>query len=321
MRGLRYKISFGYLIVAIIGLATSVFAVYNFAEIGNTSGPLLNQTYQGAVTAENLVKALDEQENAQLTALLSAEEFDLYEAYFNESRDRFLHFCEAGKRHTLLPKQQALLDSIIISYGRYLQLSDSFFQFTREKNTLKIGKRYQRQVVQPMAQVLRTQCVQLLEANQDAMASTEQRIREITRAGILTVIITSLAAISLSFVASIRFIKAVLDPAEKLTESVRKIGQGQLYQKIDINTDDEIGELGREFNKMTERLRAFEELNIQQLIAEKKKSETIVESITEPIIVTNTDNQILLMNQAAATILGVTQTELFGKSLRAVIRD
>jgi PAS domain S-box-containing protein len=310
------------LVVSIIGLVTSVFAVYNFAEIANTSGPLLNQTYQGAITAENLVKALDEQENAQLTALLSPpSEAELYQVYFNESRDRFLHWCDVGEKNIELVNQRSLVDSILAGYGRYLQLSDSLFVFTNAKKTLEIGKRFQRQVVQPMAQVLRTQCVQLLEANQEAMANTEARIQEITRAGILTVILTSLAAITLSFVASIRFIKTILDPAEKLTQSVRKIAQGQLNQKIDVTTDDEIGELGREFNKMTERLRAFEELNIQQLIAEKKKSETIVESIADPIIVTNHENQILLMNQAAITVLGLRGREWFGKSLRAVIRD
>jgi len=67
---------------------------------------------------------------------------------------------------------------------------------------------------------------------------------------------------------------------------VRRINQGQLNQKIDISTDDEIGELSREFNKMTERLRTYEEMNIHQLIAEKRKSETIVANIAEPVIVT-----------------------------------
>ncbi|MDZ7309103.1 MAG: cell wall metabolism sensor histidine kinase WalK [candidate division KSB1 bacterium] len=56
---------------------------------------------------------------------------------------------------------------------------------------------------------------------------------------------------------------------------------------------------------MTERLRSYEELNIHQLIAEKKKSETIVESIADPIIVTDENNAILLMNEAAAAMIGV----------------
>jgi len=77
-----------------------------------------------------------------------------------------------------------------------------------------------------------------------------------------------------------------------------------------VNTDDEISELGREFNKMTERLRAYEQINIHQLITEKKKSETIVESIADPVIVTDQQGFLKLMNQAAATVFDVPRIEL-----------
>ncbi|MEK6566210.1 MAG: ATP-binding protein, partial [Bacteroidota bacterium] len=109
--------------------------------------------------------------------------------------------------------------------------------------------------------------------------------------------------------------------ALRLTESVRKIGQGHLNQKIDVTTDDEIGVLSTEFNKMTERLRAYEQMNIHQIIAEKKKSETIVESIADPIIVTDEHHDVLLMNEAAARVLDVQQKYWIGKSLETVVRD
>ena len=92
-----------------------------------------------------------------------------------------------------------------------------------------------------------------------------------------------------------------------------------MNQKIDVNTDDEIGELSREFNKMTERLRTYEQMNIHQLIAEKKKSETIVESIADPVIVTDEHGTLVLMNQAAATVFDVHGSDWQGKSLREVV--
>jgi signal transduction histidine kinase len=126
-------------------------------------------------------------------------------------------------------------------------------------------------------------------------------------------------AIFLSFFVSVRFTRSIIQPAEKLTRSVRRISSGQLNQKIDVTTDDEIGELGREFNKMTERLRSYEQMNIHQLIAEKKKSETIVENIADPIIVTDQQGAMLLMNQAAAAVFDVHGSDWYTKPLRTVI--
>jgi len=64
---------------------------------------------------------------------------------------------------------------------------------------------------------------------------------------------------------------------------------------------------------MTERLRMYEQMNIQQLIAEKKKSETIVESIADPIIVTDEHGMLVLMNQAAAAIFDVRGDDWRGR--------
>ncbi|MBN1398265.1 MAG: HAMP domain-containing protein, partial [Bacteroidetes bacterium] len=162
-------------------------------------------------------------------------------------------------------------------------------------------------------------CFEYLEINQDAMTHTEERLNQIASDATLTVITISVLAVILSFFISARFTKSILQPAEKLTQSVRKISQGQLNQKIDVNTDDEIGELGREFNKMTERLRAYEQMNIHQLITEKNKSETIVESIADPVIVTDQKGLLMLMNQAAAAVFDVRAADWQSKPLREVI--
>ena len=201
----------------------------------------------------------------------------------------------------------------------YLTASDSLFDLLIIHDQVKIGARYQNYVVQPIAEKLRKHCSRFLEANQDAMVKAEQTVRETTLNSIVSMILAAAASIVISILTSIRFTKNIIQPAERLTRMVRKINQGQLNQKIDISTDDEIGELSREFNKMTERLRTYEELNIHQLIAEKRKSETIVANIAEPVIVTDNANHIVLMNQTAAAVFEVAGMDWQGKPLREII--
>jgi signal transduction histidine kinase len=133
------------------------------------------------------------------------------------------------------------------------------------------------------------------------------------------VIFTSIFAIALILFASVQITRTIIRPAEKLTEAARRIGRGHLNQKIDITTTDEIGELGIEFNKMTERLRTYEEMNVSQLIVEKKKSEAIVASIPDPVIMTDEGNKLLLMNQAAQRLLRIKGTDWEGKSLDQIV--
>jgi signal transduction histidine kinase len=54
--------------------------------------------------------------------------------------------------------------------------------------------------------------------------------------------------------------RRILSPVEALTAAVQRMEAGDLSQRVEISTHDEIGELGRAFNKMTDRLARLEEL-------------------------------------------------------------
>ena len=318
MKGLRYKVGLGYLVVAVIGLATSVFAVYKFLQLNHSVQQIVRDNYQDIRAAQNMVIALERQENALLSMLTN--DIDLSWFQFDANGRNFLGWLThaSNERSTRI---SGLLDSIRTLHDSYTQRTDSLYRILQVRGQTRVAGDFKNSRLRPIADQLKECCFELLDINQNAMADAEARIAENTTGAILTVLVTTIASIVLSVLASIRFTRSILLPAEKLTESVRKISEGHLNQKIDIATDDEIAELGREFNKMTERLREYERMNIQQLIAEKKKSETIVESIADPVIVTDGGEKILMMNQAAAGFLQVDNGSWYGKSLRAVLRD
>ncbi len=317
MRSLRYKIGFSYLVIVVIGLATSFVAVYNFSSLRGTYGMVLRENYESVLAAQNMFKALEQQENAQLSMIL--EDIDLAYIRVSMYRSGFLGWHEKAKQMSKSQREEDVLHRISQLYAKYNILSDSLYRMLQIRGQTTMVSDFRAKVIRPISESLKDLCFEYLEINQDAMTRTEERLNKIATDATLTVITISVIAIFLSFYTSARFTRTILTPAEKLTRSVRSISAGQLNQKIDINTDDEIAELGREFNKMTERLRTYEEMNIQQLIAEKKKSETIVESIADPIIVTDEHGVIVLMNQAAAGIFSLRGVEWHNKSISEVI--
>jgi PAS domain S-box-containing protein len=263
-----------------------------------------------------MFKALGGEENAQLSMLI--QDNDAY-FQFSTNRSNFLGWLEKAKQGSLNDREKIVLGRIIQDSYRYTQLTDSLYHLLQMKRQTTAATEFRTKLIIPVAKSLKDGCFEYLEINQDAMTLTEDKLNQTASDATLTVITISIVAVFLSFFTSIRFSRSIILPAEKLTRSVRNISSGQLNQKIDLNTDDEIGELSREFNKMTERLRTYEQMNIQQLIAEKKKSETIVENIADPVIVTDKNGVLVLMNQAAAAVFDVRGTDWQGKFVREVV--
>jgi PAS domain S-box-containing protein len=106
-----------------------------------------------------------------------------------------------------------------------------------------------------------------------------------------------------------------------LIDKIRKISEGDYSQQLDIDGDDEIGVLAKEFNHMTEQLKAYEELNVQNLMDEKQRAESIVNSISDGIIVTDREKKVILVNKAAERVFDIDQDRIQGRHFLEVINN
>ena len=74
----------------------------------------------------------------------------------------------------------------------------------------------------------------------------------------------------------------------------------------------ELQTVALEFNKMAERLEQFEKLNVDRLIYEKGKTEAIIESIEDGIVLIDPKGIVTHINEIAAIILGVEREDALG---------
>ena len=109
-----------------------------------------------------------------------------------------------------------------------------------------------------------------------------------------------LAAIALS-AATIFF---VLRPLRRTARSARRIGQGDLDQRIEWSVSDDLGIIATELNRMAIRLRDLRETESGRRQMEHQLTDAVVQSIFEPVIVTDARGQLLKLNQAARELLG-----------------
>ena len=103
---------------------------------------------------------------------------------------------------------------------------------------------------------------------------------------------------------SVATIVMVILPLRQTAATARRIGQGELHKRIEWSVDDDLGEIATEVNRMAIRLRDLRETEAGRRQMEHQLSDAVVQSIFEPVIVTDARGQLLKLNQAAREVLG-----------------
>ncbi len=110
-------------------------------------------------------------------------------------------------------------------------------------------------------------------------------------------------------------------PILKLIVGAGKVAEGDFTHKVVVKTHDELLTLADTFNFMTQKLKEYNDLQIDRIIAEKTKTEAVIYSIADGIVMTDFSGRIALINRQAREMLQVTGEEVLGKNLMDYIGD
>lgn len=105
------------------------------------------------------------------------------------------------------------------------------------------------------------------------------------------------------------------EPIKQLLQGIKNIASGNFSQKIILPLEGELGNLITSFNTMMEKLESYEKKNVDELILEKMKLETIVSTITEGVILIDAELRFLFVNQIAIQSFHWSNLDIIGKSI------
>lgn len=121
-----------------------------------------------------------------------------------------------------------------------------------------------------------------------------------------TTFFTLLLAVLIIIFMSKKFTK----PIKKMTEVTNEIVQGNFDKQVDYESNDEFGELVKNFNQMVVYYKESRD-NLHQM---KEFQENILESIKEGMIVINKNNRIQSLNHAMSELFEINRQSYIGKS-------
>jgi signal transduction histidine kinase len=134
---------------------------------------------------------------------------------------------------------------------------------------------------------------------------------------VLSLVILAHRALAASGLARIAFVFAaaailiavatvlsVQQPIRILARDARKVAQGNLEHRVEWSSRDRFGEIAVELGRLAMRLRDLRDSEAGRRQMEFQLSDAVLQSIFEPIIVTDAKGGILKLNQAARELLG-----------------
>ena len=286
---LRNRIRNGSLAMLVIALVLGALALPEVHRLGGAIRETLYRNYVSIDAAQHMYAALWRVELAlrdgNAAAILPA------------NREEFLHYINI-EEHDITEAGEAQLAAEIDRRGRQL-----FAEVAAAPSAPVPAREFAE---------LRERLDRLIEINRDAMFRADSRSAKMGDrltyefGGALVLLLVFGAMLSWTLAWSIS------KPLDELADRLRSFSLRGPSLRLGEQPLAELQAVALEFNKMAERLEQFEKLNVDRLIYEKSKTEAIIESLEDGIVLIDPEGMVTHINGVAAIILGVERDEALG---------
>ncbi len=261
----------------------------------------LKQAFQ-----DSLVHTRNARRNVQIA--LQGLNINLHKITHLLQRTKYIDYTslETGDRNK---SQLAALKKDILTYNSLIKEL-----FSYDKKRLGDAKKMLNVTVEPyynntLLPLFRSFRNQVRTSQQQQIALLNHQLNRYSH---ILAIVTLLAFIFLVLLAYLLY-KSITDPIYLLARGAEEIGQGNLKERIEISSNDEIGMLGNAFNHMAE--------NLSKITFSKEYVDDIIESMRDALIVTDEQAAVTKVNSATLKLLGYRPEELISHSVHIIFEE
>lgn len=318
MKSLKSKVTLVYIslvvTIAIVGIASAI-SIYTLSRSING---LMTDNYKSINAVNNMIESVDKQNISVLNYIYSGSQ-DEIDRFYKEN-DKFYKWYSIEDNNITEKGEREAADKIWQSYNKYRK---SFSKLEENKNSLGASgaiEFYNTQILS-LSEELKKDLRDLSVINEQSMFDSKNRVIMDSRQSAYLIVIISSVLVICGFIISKTLINKFLKPIYVLTETVKSIKEENLNKQVPVISQDEIGDLAKEFNKMTKRLLIYEQSSKGELLNEKNKSLAIVKSISDPLIVLDTNYKIVLLNESCEKFFDVNEDKALNKHFLEAIRN
>ncbi len=131
-----------------------------------------------------------------------------------------------------------------------------------------------------------------------------------------TILVATAVATILAILLAVLVTYYSILPLKHLTETARRMANGELSEIKPLYRRDEVGQLHRAFQDMAHQVKG----QIDELQTERTKLEIVLANMTDGIIIVDQEGLIQLINPAALSLFHTTEEQAYQKNLVEVVR-
>jgi len=310
---LRNKLLLSFLIFIAALVALGAWGAWRLRELGGVSQGIISHNYDSVIAAQDMKESLERMDSAALFLLLGNR--DRAMAQFDQHRARFDAAFEKAAGNITEPGEAEVIEAIRSDRDEYYRRFEAFIAEGERRRPEDYFRR-----LEPIFNKTRAECDQLLQINQQAMASKSEQAAGVARREFLFTLALAGALVAAGLALAVLLANGIMRPVRELTATVAKIAGGDLTAKARIVSRDEIGILAAEFNRMAERIQQLRRSDLGRLVVAQQTTEAAIDSLFEPVIVTDGEGKVTRLNRAAESLFG-SRVEAIGKPIAEVTHD
>ncbi len=165
-----------------------------------------------------------------------------------------------------------------------------------------------------IAKLIRSDLDAIMKLNMDAIQRKSALANNTAESTIFWVGLTGGLCFFIALALLINLPGSIANPIKELTVSIRQIAEKNYSQRVNFENHDEFGELAASFNTMAQKLEEYNNSSLAKLMMEKKRIETLINNMHDPVIGLDEHMKIIFANEEALKITGLKQENLIGKS-------
>ncbi|HZT40614.1 MAG TPA: ATP-binding protein [Chthonomonadaceae bacterium] len=317
MRSLKVQLLFSHLLLVGLMVALMAGAVVNFFRLGGSIDRILKNNYKSVVAAQNMKETLERQDSAA-TFFLAGERQEARQQY-QANWPQFEQWYQVEAHNITEPGEQQMADDIRDQFAAYRKAIEQLL-YAAPPMSAKQAHDYYFGTLEPAFLKLKQRAQDVLELNEHAINLANARAKtEAERATEIGAAVTVIACVLALFFA-FRMIRIALTPLRTLARQSEEIGAGHWNQRIELHRTDEIGVLADAFNAMAEKLREAWQQEEQRLHRAERMSDAALESLYDPVIVTDGKGAVVHWNRAAEGLFG-PEAQAIGRPIAQAVRD
>jgi NtrC-family two-component system sensor histidine kinase KinB len=271
---IKTKVTLGVVFLFTVILCIGGLGLYYLAKLSDDSESILKDNYESLEYAKGIMKNCD---SLHVDSLKSLEKIE--------------HYLQLQERNVTEEGEQVLTTELRQTFDKLKSTG------LREEQIL----------------VIRNLSLDIQDLNMQAIVRKNQLTQTTaSNASTLVIFVTVLCSL-ITFTFVVNFPAYVADPIVQLTQSIKSIAGKNYEERLHFDRKDEFEELAEAFNQMAEKLDEYEHSNLAGILFEKKRIETIINRMSDPVIGLDEQKKIVFANDQSLLLLNLSSANVVGR--------